>query len=147
MWKADRMNEEAKAPMDRNRFEHLLSAYGGDLRRWPAAERAAAEEFLAQHGASVAAELAEARALDSALETARGAARADGSLETRVLASAPRPVRTSTSAHTYWALAACALMGVLLGYGGGQLATPASNGEDYFAMAFESPFAAPGDDG
>ena len=28
--------------MDRERFEHLLAAYGGDFRRWPAEDRAAA---------------------------------------------------------------------------------------------------------
>ena len=31
--------------MDKDRFETLAAAYGGDLRRWPEAERAAAEDF------------------------------------------------------------------------------------------------------
>ena len=33
--------------MDENRFEALAGAYGADLRRWPEAERAAAEAFRA----------------------------------------------------------------------------------------------------
>lgn len=141
------MGEEEGLPMDRNRFEHLLSAYGSDFRRWPAAERAAAAEFLAQHGDSLAAALAEARALDVALDEVRDAPIEDSQLAKRILAAAPRIQSSKRDTRAYWALAACALMGVLLGYGGGHLAAPAVNGQDYFALAFESPFGAPGDDG
>ena len=133
--------------MDRTRFEHLLAAYGADFRRWPADERAAAEAFLAQYGESVAAALEEARALDVALDGAKLAPAESGGLAARILAAAPRTRSHHVDRRALWALAACAVFGVLLGYGGGRLAVPTASGEDYFAMAFESPFSAPGDDG
>ena len=38
-----------------------------------------------------------------------------------------------------WALAACALLGVVIGYSGGALAAPAADQDEYFAAAFAAP--------
>jgi hypothetical protein len=49
------------------RFKELVDAYGGDPKRWPAAERAAAEDFAARDPAARAA-LDEAARLDALLD-------------------------------------------------------------------------------
>lgn len=128
--------------MDRNRFEHLLSAYGADLSRWPADERAAAQTLAAGGDTVIAALIEEARTLDEALETVREAPQEHELLTRRILKAAPRPAALDRRA--LWALAACAVFGVLLGYGGGRLVAPAQGADDYFAMAFESPFGGEG---
>lgn len=128
--------------MDRARFDYLLEAYGADLQRWPAEERAAAAQFAAQNESA----LAEARALDAALESAREPERDVSLLSTRILRGAPRLLALDRRALV--ALAACAVFGVLIGYSGGLLA-PAPGGADaYFAAAFEAPLPEwPGDEG
>ena len=46
------------------------------------------------------------------------------------------------------ALAACAVFGVILGYGGGLFAPLADQDDSYFDVAFEAPsVAAPGEEG
>lgn len=135
--------------MNRERFEQLLEAYGADMGRWPAEERAAGEAFAAAQGADAADALRAARALDAALD---GAASADPSpaLASRILAAAPRPRVTSRGfdRRAGWALAACAILGVALGFGGGMLAPVSDSDDSYFAAAFEAPAAiAPGDEG
>jgi hypothetical protein len=45
------------------------------------------------------------------------------------------------------ALAACAVFGIVLGYGGGMLAPLADQDDGYFTAAFEAPFDDDGDDG
>jgi hypothetical protein len=127
--------------MDRTRFEHLLAAYGADFTRWPAAERGAAEAFARAHAAEVAAMIADARALDAALAAAKTPPQASAALAARVLAAAPRarPVRTQSYAPAAaWALAACAMLGVVIGYGAGAMTQPSDDGS-YFAAAFEAP--------
>ncbi len=52
--------------MNQSRFDALAEAYGGDLERWPEAERAAAHAHLRDHPAAVPV-LASARDLDLAL--------------------------------------------------------------------------------
>ena len=132
--------------MNRERFLELLSAYGADMRRWPEAERTAAQAFAAGAGAEVAAELAEARALDAALDAVVEPMGSHDLLAARILKQAPKPgAGGGFNGRALLALAACAVFGVLLGYGGGRLApTPAAieaeNEEDYFALAFEAPF-------
>lgn len=131
--------------MNRDRFVELLAAYGADMNRWPASERAAAEAFAAQSGGSVAAEIAAARALDAALDADAGPARDYALLEARILKSAPRAGGGGTNRGAIMLLAACAVFGVLLGYGGGRLVPEpvmAETDEDYLAMAFETPFDA-----
>lgn len=124
--------------MNRERFEQLLEAYGADSARWPAADRAAAAEFAARHAGELAGALDDARALDAALATTRGGAIETSALAAKVLAGAPRR-RTPFDRRAVWALAACAVFGVAIGYGGGLLAPPADTDEGYFAMAFEAP--------
>jgi hypothetical protein len=54
--------------MSPERFSALAAAYGGDLSRWPAAERESAERLLADKP-QAADLLAQARSLDQALAT------------------------------------------------------------------------------
>ncbi|MEZ5996041.1 MAG: hypothetical protein R3C25_09815 [Hyphomonadaceae bacterium] len=122
--------------MDRNRFELLLDAYGADMRRWPANERAAAASFAAQEGAAEA--LLEARQLDAALDAVLGQEAPSSELSARILAR--RPQGWPLDRRALMALAACAVLGLLLGFGGGQLApAPDNQGAAFFAMAFEAP--------
>jgi hypothetical protein len=123
--------------MDRERFLHLLEAYGGDFRRWPAETRALAAAYAAQD-ADAASALAEARALDRALDAARHGAEPSAALAARILAQAPRAAAFDRRA--LFALAACAVFGVVIGYGGGLLAPPPAE-DEYFAVAFEAPLA------
>jgi hypothetical protein len=129
--------------MDRARFEYLLDAYGADFRRWPQDERAAAERFAREHAQDLAAPLNEARGLDQSLDLAGGSATPNDALSGRILAAAPRARRRAARRPTFapagWALAACTLLGVLIGYGGGALAAPSADQDDYFAAAFEAP--------
>ena len=133
--------------MDRTRFEHLLSAYGGDFRRWPNHERAPAVAFAAQAGEAIAPLLGGARALDAVLDQARVIDGDSAALAARILAAVPKPQRRAMDMRAVMALAACAVFGVALGYGGGLLAPPADGAEDYFAMAFETPLDELGEGG
>ena len=132
--------------MNRTRFEHLLEAYGADFARWPAAERAAGAAYAEHHAPDLAALLREARALDAALNEARGAAPDVAGLSARVLAAAPKPAQ-GFGRRAGLALAACAVFGAMLGYGGGLMAPAAAADEEYFTMAFEAPFMEPGEGG
>jgi hypothetical protein len=124
--------------MDRERFEQLLAAYGADIRRWPEDERAGAEALAAAHADDLAAALAEARALDDALDLAREPAADAPLLAKRVLRSAPHPQLWALDRRAAVALAACAAFGVVIGYGGGLLAPPTDRDDAYFAMVFEA---------
>lgn len=123
--------------MDRERFERLLEAYGADFRRWPAPERAPAAAFAARHGVELAASLAQARALDEALNHVREPHLEWEALAARILSVAPKP--SLFNARAMVALAACAAFGVALGYGGGLLAPTSDEDAGYFALAFASP--------
>lgn len=127
-------------PMDRERFVELLDAYGADFRRWPADTRAAGAVYAAQEP-EAAALMAEARALDLVLDAARGNDELSPDLAARVLASAPRAQRPVFDRRAMFALAACAVFGVVLGYGGGLLVPVPSEDDAYFTMAFEAPLA------
>jgi len=128
--------------MDRARFEYLLDAYGADFRRWPPDERAAAEAFARDNAEALALLLDGAHSLDANLNLSSGAPPPSADLINRIVAAAPRaraaPTRTNF-APAGWALAACTLLGVLIGYGGGALAAPSADQDDYFAAAFEAP--------
>ena len=130
--------------MDRERFEVLLDAYGADFQRWPADARAAGEAFAVQN-AEAAALLREAQTLDRALNLA--AETPDTSaLASRILAAAPRRL-AAFDTRAALALAACAVFGIVLGYGGGMLAPLADQDDGYFTAAFEAPFDDDGDEG
>lgn len=126
--------------MDRERFVALLDAYGADFRRWPAETRALAAAYAAQD-TEAAALVSEARQLDAALDAGRTDSAPSAGLVSRILAQAPRVQRPAFDRRAMFALAACAVFGVVLGYGGGLLAPPPAEDDAYFAMAFEAPLA------
>lgn len=123
--------------MDRERFDQLLEAYGADYRRWPEAERAAAEGFAAQQGAALGDALAGAHALDTALDAARPVPDT-AALAARILAAAPQ-ARRVFDRRAMMALAACAVFGLIVGYGAGMGAPLADADDGYFASAFAAP--------
>lgn len=127
--------------MDRARFEALLAAYGADVNRWPKGERGDAAAFVASHGVELDAVCQEAREIDTMLSYALAVPKLEA-LSARILAAAPK--RTEVfDRRALLALAACAVFGVVMGYGGGLLAPAPLEDDSYFAMAFE----APGDEG
>ncbi len=126
--------------MDRERFETLLDAYGADFRRWPPETRADAAAYAAQH-TEAAALIAEARTLDAVLGIVGAAPAPSADLTARILAQAPRALRAVFDRRAIFTLAACAVIGVVLGYGGGLLAPLPTEDDAYFTMAFEAPFA------
>jgi len=130
--------------MERTRFQHLLDAYGADFKRWPAEERGSAAIFASQHAGEAEAMIAHARALDAALEPVRDVAMTPD-LAARILAQAPAP--PAFDRRAVWALAACAVFGVALGYGGGLLAPPADADASYLALTLEAPLDLQGEEG
>jgi hypothetical protein len=122
--------------MDRVRFESIVSAYGGDPRRWPEAERVAAEAYAAANARELASLLREARALDGVLDADAPVAAGD-LLIARVLARAPKAVARAFFEPRLWtALAACAVAGVLAGFGGGSLIPEPDESEAVITAAF-----------
>ncbi|HEV2081547.1 MAG TPA: hypothetical protein VGR32_03730 [Brevundimonas sp.] len=77
--------------MKRERFENLAGTYGGDLRRWPGSDRAAAERLLAD-APELRAVLDEAATLDVLLH-ASPTPSPSPALRDRVIAAAPKPAR------------------------------------------------------
>jgi len=124
--------------MNRERFDYLLAAYGADFRRWPEADREAGAQYAAQHVETRVA-LSDEGALDDALSALREPAPDTDLLARRVLRSAPRPWIDRRAAI---ALAACAVFGVLIGYGGGLLAPAPDIDDPYLDAAFEAPLFA-----
>jgi len=119
----------------------LLQAYGADFGRWPQAERAPGEAYAHAHAEELQAFLEAARSLDDALDADKALPQPNAALAARILAAAPKaaPVRRASVAPAGWALAACTLLGVIIGYGGAALAAPPADQDDYFAAAFEAP--------
>lgn len=124
--------------MTPERFETLAEAFGGDVARWPAAERDAAAELMTGRPDWAGAVLARAATLDAALD-AWVAPRADGALADRIAAAAP--MRRARPGWTGWlipagmgaGLAAACAAGVLAG--AGLSASPASNEGDALVAA------------
>lgn len=104
--------------MTPERFETLAEAFGGDVARWPPAERDAAAELMTARPDWAQGVLARARGLDAALD-AVAPPRADAALAGRILAAAPRPRRRWTGwlvpAGMGAGLAAACAAGVLAG--------------------------------
>lgn len=104
--------------MTAERFMALAAAYGADLRRWPMAERAAAEAYLAAAPQTARPALAQADEIDALLfASARPAPSA--ALRDRVLASAAQAGLKAGAGRRWlermvlvlgagWAAAACA---------------------------------------
>ena len=102
--------------MNRERFEALAQAYGGDLERWPA-DAAATARVLLDAEPALAAVLDEARGIDLLLGASPTPA-FSGVLRERVIAAAPR-LHSAWKSTTRWlsgaGLAAACAAGVLLG--------------------------------
>ncbi|MBC7769031.1 MAG: hypothetical protein H7124_09610 [Phycisphaerales bacterium] len=118
--------------MDRDRFEAIVAAYGADSRRWPAGEREAALRFVAGDD-----DLADARALDALLALAPSPPPPSDLLVARVLREAARS-RQSNLAPAI-ALAACMVMGVIVGFGVGLRAPSGEDVDWMLTAAFEAP--------
>lgn len=133
--------------MDRVRFEAMLAAYGADPKRWPEAERAEAQAFAAAHP-EFAASLAEARAIDALLDAAREPAAGGDLVAARILAKAPTAQPRANLVRPLLALAACAVVGVLVGFGGAHLAPLADPADAALNAAFgDGPESFPGGGG
>ncbi len=78
--------------MDQLRFEALIAAYGADVRRWPASERARAEHFQSREPELSARLMFDARMTDALLDTLSPPV-VSASLRDAVIAAAPRPRR------------------------------------------------------
>ena len=105
--------------MKEERLQALADAYGADLRRWPADQRAFAESLLAVDP-SLRDALDQAAALDALLDTAPTPV-PSAALTARVLAAAPRPRASGRWRQAVWYLgagwAAAACAGVVAGVG------------------------------
>ncbi|MBD0413215.1 hypothetical protein [Oryzicola mucosus] len=75
--------------MHSQRFHDLTDSYGSDLRRWPEADRAAAQSFIDAHPEEAHAALAGAADLDRLLDRSSVPA-PSAALRERIIASAPR---------------------------------------------------------
>lgn len=124
--------------MGLERFERLVDAFGADPRRWPEAERAAAEAFLAGH-AEARARVEAAAELDGLLAFAPDIEPSD-LLRYRVLRAAPAkaPGRASISQFGWlsgagWTAAAAA--GVLVGVSLGQQMNQARAADEVLEQA------------
>ena len=109
--------------MNAERFETLTSAYGADLRRWPAAERDAALAFMAADKLQAGRILFEARQVDAALD-ASPTAEVSHALREAILAAAPQPRPEPKRFFDFsrWAVAGAALacacvVGIVAGAG------------------------------
>ncbi|WP_179401476.1 hypothetical protein [Burkholderia guangdongensis] len=103
--------------MTPERFRTIVDAYGADPRRWPADERADAQDWARRHRADAHAALADATELDTWL--ARHAVAPPGrALVERIVASAPAHVHAPSRRRVWWsgaALAGAGLAGALAG--------------------------------
>ncbi|WP_192457761.1 hypothetical protein [Musicola keenii] len=103
--------------MTPERFRSIVDAYGADARRWPAAEREAAQAWADTHPDTAVALLTHAAQLDAWLMTSRIAPPQDR-LVARIIASAPvRKARLSGHSGLWWTgtLACAGLAGGLTG--------------------------------
>lgn len=117
--------------MDKDRFSAIVAAYGAEPRRWPQDERAAAQAYADAHAEECAALLAQAHSIDAALASAP-AHEPSELLAARVMQAhrAARARLLQSPRRTALALAACAAMGVLVGFGGAHLAPAAPSADD-----------------
>lgn len=106
--------------MTPERFKDLVAAWGADRRRWPEAERAAAETFASRHPDLALPTLTQGDQID-ALLFASATPRVSTELRDRVLAGAGQAARAgrrwldrlTVAVGVGWAAAACA--GVVAG--------------------------------
>jgi hypothetical protein len=130
--------------MDAERFETLAMAYGGDLRRWPEADRDAAEAFRAAAPEAARAILCEADDLDAALHEWRPPV-VSAALRDRVLASAPRAKMMAGPAPRglgFWlsgaGFAAAAVAGVIVGVAASSAAVSNARADEVLAATLSN---------
>lgn len=126
---------ETGASMNTARAIEILEAYGADAARWPEAERDGVLAALASGDEDVAAALAQARALDAALALDQSETQRNDLLAARIMRAAPASL-VKPRAAPLAALAACAALGVALGFGGARFAAPEGVAEAALAAAF-----------
>lgn len=119
--------------MTEQRFQQILSAYGANPERWPAAERDAAQAYAAAHRER----LALALALEAGLDDWLGPAERQPSelLERRILRRLDRMPGWNWRAPAA-AAAAALVIGVMLGFSSGAILDPSDDVELYYADAF-----------
>jgi anti-sigma factor RsiW len=106
--------------MDASRFEQLANAYGADFKRWPSAERDAAQAYAAANRTESERLLFDARMIDAALESV-AAPQASYELRQKVIALAPQPraQRRLRPSAWFWipsaGIAAACAAGAILG--------------------------------
>jgi hypothetical protein len=118
---------EGMGAMTRERMQALLDAYGANALRWPEAEREGAQAWAAAHAEAFAAMAREAEALDAALAFDVRDSADDETLAQRVLAMRDGNVVAVDFGRgrvaNDWrrpaaALAACAVLGLAIGFTG-----------------------------
>lgn len=129
--------------MNPERFTAIVEAYGADPKRWPEAERAEAQAFAQRpEAADVLAKASEIDALldagDESTPVSLAFIRAAVSAAPSHLAFARTAANSSAGSsplswRPYAAMAACALLGLVLGFSGGRSALEA----DVAALALE----------
>ena len=87
--------------MTPERFTHLADAYGADLQRWPATERAGAQALLAEGNPELVEALNEARWLDGLLDSHKVLAPTP-ELIRRIVAAAPVAAPSFWGRHPGW---------------------------------------------
>ena len=128
--------------MTLERFQTLAETYGGDVTRWPPAEREAAANVMAADPAGAQAALSRAADLD-ALLTAFSPPRGSEGLAERIAAGAPRPRRGwgwLLPAGMGAGLAAACAAGVVAGVHLSAAQAPASDGESVMTAVSDDGF-------
>lgn len=114
--------------MSVGRFEDLAEIYGGEIARWPEAEREAARALLAVNRERLQPALAAAAQLDRLLDMAP-AQHPDAALMGRLIAAAPRPAgagrRWIAGLGAALGLSAAAFAGIAVGVAVGRPPTAA----------------------
>lgn len=105
--------------MTPERFRIIVDAYGADARRWPEAERAAAQAWASGHRMEAAAIFAESAPLDAWLDSHAVAPPVSGLFE-RIVATAPARARRSfwRRGRVWWSSMVFAGVGVAGGFAG-----------------------------
>ena len=137
--------------MEKTRFRTLVAAYGSDLARWPAAERAAADAYVRTADGDDLALLREGASLDTLLAQAPTQT-VNAALMARVLASAAKPARRGVMealfgrraavAQAGLAAACLALMsaGTAAGWAAGRGAVELDEADAFITMAYDATF-------
>lgn len=125
--------------MSPERFEHLAQAYGGDLRRWPVATRAAAADLLRTRP-ELERRLTMEAATDALLDASPRSVPSAG-LRARVLAAAPAErVRAAWQAGWTWLSGAGLAGACAAGLAVGVLVGPPPVQDDLGALAVLAPY-------